>query len=242
MKKYTLRITYLILLFAITTAISMETHNQLQEYLGNFIELPLDLKQAVQLSILQNAIIFLSQRPINLPKKCTLSPIIAIDNNNLMVRENDNQINTWNLMTGQLKQTVQASIDEDYIQVNWQFKNIGIKKWDSDTHEYKLTFSINEPDRITAVTTNKNKVAIGLFDGTIHIRDLNTGNITHIFQANNTINTIALCNDIMLTASPKPCFGSNVQMWNLKTQDSKTVETSIFVMDAALYNDKAIIL
>jgi len=233
MKKLNLLFTSLLLFFATNTTISMEPHDQLKK--DPYESLPSELQHIIRWSVLENAITFLSQQPINLPKECKFSHEITLDLDHDDVMITNNTRKTWNIMTGELKQMIEAPKDIPYIKHT--YGSLDILKWDNDDHIYKPIFAL---DKSKPCAINKNIIAFAdrPYSHTIHIINADTGKNIDTFQADQPIETLALSDDTLLASSTMP----TMQVWNLKTRDSQILRPKMQVIKTKFHDDKALVI
>lgn len=265
--------TYIILiLFLITsTAIGMQDpilaeQIERQECLKIFKTLPPELRQKIHLSMLHNAIDFLGQQPITLPTddgvRLTMinnkmervykpstdicHSIQAIDNNTVILRIFPNLIKTWDLMTGQLKQTEQV---QKNCAVPYKYKYIinGNKMavlsdinpgvvyvWNTDTNEQLSEIKETWAIATHVIAIDNSKIATGLYSGKVHVKDINTGIISHTFEADGTLYSIAMCDNKVMVVTAQ-----SVTIWNLQTGSQKRLEKTEPHTKVAIYKNKA---
>lgn len=234
MKKHTqTKLAILWSFFVTSAAIGMEPHDQLKK--DPYESLPLELQKIIRLTIMENAITFLGQQPINLPKECKSSHGITLDlDNNDLIINDYTHVNTWNIITSELKQTIETPKGIPYIKSKEGPGSQEIQKWDNDDHVYK---SVLTSDAIRPCAIHKNTIAIESSPYQIAIMNADARNFINTFYTIERIGTVALSDDRVLVSSSVA-----TRVWNLKTRDSHTLRPNMSVTKAKLHNDKALII
>lgn len=221
MKKYT-ALTNIIFLFTIATVIGMDP-TSLSELRRTGNPITDDIKEQAQTD-LNTIITFLGQRPTPLVQSsASCHSILKIDdaNDEVTMRICPDTICTWNMSSGELTHTEQAP--KHHIQSaiicgdKTAYRSISdplvVNICDTNTGNCLRHFT--EANHVMAIAMNNDIIVTGLFNGKIHIRNINNGKLEHAIDTKSVINTLILQGDNqIITGSP-----TLVQIWDLYTGD-----------------------
>lgn len=219
MKKHTL-LTNILFLFTITTVIGMDP-TSLSELRRTGKPTTNDTEKQDQTD-LNTIITFLGQRPTTLlESSASCHSILGIDDidNEVTMRICPDTICTWNMRSGELTHTEKtpkhhmqnATINGNKIAYRSISDSLVVNIGDADTHTCLCHFT--EGNHVMAIAMNDNHIITGLFDGKIHIRDINNGKLLQAIHTKSIINSLILHGDNhIIIGSP-----TLIQIWNLHT-------------------------
>jgi WD40 repeat protein len=172
--------------------------------------------------------------------------VLGIEDNKLIIRTIPNMIKTWDLMSGQLiaekkitnfipiKNTCYHIIYDNKIakiSITPPFNKIEV--WNEETNTLLHTFNEQDCIRVNGVTLDENRIAIALHSGTVHVKDIYTGNIINTLPGNNKINSVAIRDNIVIIGTE-----TNTIIWDIKTNTTKNLDIKIYA--AALCKNKLV--
>ena len=168
---------------------------------------------------------------------------VAIENTRVVSASKDGTIKVWNLVTGEIEQTL-SNLSAAYsvaVSNNLIVAGSGDRKiriWNLATGELEQTLS-GHSDYVTSVAIVEDKIISGSRDNTIKIWDLATGELEQTLSGHSdAVYSIAVANNKIISGSRD----NTIKIWDLATGELEQTLSghSDYVTSVAVTNDKII--